>query len=255
MSTLKTLLKQATRDEPLFLTAPHAQWLEMPESEQVYSERAIAHVVSAMRGRYKRERSGRFSPSALGLCMRRGLFGYAGAPQQGENPDILDLMGLGNWGHWRWQAEGLSSGWLSKAEVWSVDREYPVGGTLDGLNSDDSIFELKTTRSQLFTKIVDREGEPKYDHLLQVHAYMRMTRRNKASLVYEDRDSGQFHEFRVVRDPDISRAVRELFEELTQFVRDDALPPMLDECEMRRGLVYGRCPYRTFCPTATRVTL
>lgn len=255
MSSLKSMLNQEKRGDQLIVTAPHTAWLETPEIEQSYSEEAIAHVVRVLRGEHKRERTKRFSPSSMGECNRRVVFGYVGAPRLGEDPDNLDLMGLGNWGHLRWQAEGLSQGWLTRAEVWSMDRAYPAGGTLDGVLLDGSIFELKTTRSQLFTKIVDRENEPNFHHLLQVHAYMRFTRRSKASIVYEARDSGQFHEFRVQRDPDISKIVAELLEELTQYVADDELPPMLDDCEMRRGDYYKRCPFRKYCPTATRASL
>src|SRR3954454_7159251 len=129
---------------PLFVTGPHTEWMERPEEEQIYSPEAIRFVGDVMAGKYARPRAGRFSPSSIGKCPRRLLFGFAGAPQVGENPDSSDLKGLGKWGHLRWQAEGLSMGWMEAGEVWTFDPVRRVGGSIDGMNADDSVFELKT---------------------------------------------------------------------------------------------------------------
>lgn len=256
MVSLKHLYKDAIAEGPQYpkmVIGPHTRWLERPEINQIYSEEAIQHVVRVLRGKAKKQRSGRFSPSALGECRRRVLFGWAGVDQVGEDPDVLDLMGLGSWGHLRWQAEGISAGWMQRGEVWVMDREYPMGGTMDGILADGSIFELKTVHEFVFSKIVDQLNEPKYNHLLQIHAYMRMSRRDMASLVYEARSTGQYHEYRVKRDPDISRAVREEIELLTEHTVDGTLPPMIDECVKHTGTVFKRCPYRKHCPSASRL--
>lgn len=255
MPTLKGLLEEAAKGHQLMVVGPHTQWLETPENDRLYTEAAITFVTDAMAGKYKKARPGRLSPSGLGDCQRRVLFSYAGAPALGENPDTHELFGLGNWGHYKWQAEGLSMGWLAQAEVWQHRPELNMGGSLDGVLEDDSIFELKTTRSFIYNRIVSRERTPKWEHLLQLHGYLALTERNWASLVYEDRDSGNYHEYRIERDQKIDTQLHQRLDRLNDHISDDTLPVMLDDCELRQGKIYHSCPFRKYCPTATQITL
>lgn len=253
MPSMKALLNAAVEAEqkgkiPLFVTEPHSKWLEIPEEDRLYTDEALAFIEQALRKQFKRPRDHRFSASSMGECERRILFGYAGAPQLPVPPDTLDLMGLGEWGHLRWQAEGLSMGYMSQGEVWLHDKGLRIGGSADAILSDNSVFELKTVRSQKYAKIT-RDLEPVYAHRLQAEAYMMMGGYWAVSLVYEDRDSGAFHEFRFARDDAVERDLLERLAKLNRFVDLDALPEMLYDCEAKVGFTYKACPYRKHCPT------
>lgn len=247
------------------VTGPHADWMELPEDQQVYTEAAIDHVARVLRKEFKYDRTGRYSPSSLGLCQRRVLFGYAGAPQVGDNLDSLDLMGLGTWGHLRWQAEGISAGWMKEGEFWKLVPEWRLGGSMDGILFDDTIFELKTAGYGIYKKVVVDAGGPKDEALVQTEAYFRLKNHDQrmlgkpevwmASVVYEERASGQFEEFRIERDEPMVKRVDLILEQLDDHVDRDTLPRMLSDCENRTGNVYRQCPYRKFCPTRTTVSL
>jgi hypothetical protein len=243
------------RSAPLFVTGPHVRWMEMTEAEQQYSPEAITFVAAVLRGDYNRPRKGRFSPSSIGKCPRRVLFGFAGAPEVGENPDSSDLKGLGKWGHLRWQAEGLTLGWMEAGEVWTFDPARRIGGSIDGMNADDAVVELRSGVGPKFTRVVAQNQEVEEEHRLQVQVYAETEGAELASIVYEDRGTGDFHEFRVEPTDQMSRRLAQRLEELNNRVEDDDLPPMLDDCERRAGTIYRNCPYRKWCPTATRVAI
>ena len=84
---------------------------------------------------------------------------------------------------------------------------------------------------------------------------MLLADRDRASVVYEDRGSGQFHEFRVGRDPEIEKEVLRQLKAFKSYIEADELPPMLDMCEQKMGSVYKRCPYRQDCPRLDSVSL
>lgn len=257
MPSLKDMLRAAQQPNalPLVVVPQHTRWLQMDEAERVYADEAIAFVAAVLRGDFKTERSRRISPSALGECPRRVLFGWAGAPQLPHNLDSQDLMDLGSWGHIRWQAEGITMGWITGhppnhgAEVFLSDGEN-LGGTLDAVMYDDSIFELKTVGTFLYNRVVGVEREPKLTHRLQVHAYFKLRGREgqEASIVYEDRTTGHYHEFRIAENAQTHVMVDQLLDRFDQRIEDGTLPPMLGDCEMRQGPVYRDCPYRQWCP-------
>jgi hypothetical protein len=254
VSNLKQMLRDSARGTALVVVGPHSEWMERPEEEQVYSEQALQFVMDSLRRKFKHERAGRFSPSALGKCPRRVVFGYAGAPQDPTDLDNQEQADHGSWAHLKWQAEGLTMGYMLDGEVWVHEEELRCGGSMDATLVDDSIFELKTVIWNKFNRIVMVANWPEYEHLLQTAGYMLLADKDNASLVYEDRGSGQFHEFRIPRTNKLEREVLRLLKSYASYVDEDALPPMLPECELRMGNTYRRCPHRTICPKASTVS-
>lgn len=251
--SMKALLEDPHESGELIVTPPHSQWLELPEDEQVYSERAIEHAVKVLRRQYKHPRVGRLSPSGLGYCQRKVLFSYVGAPQVGKNLDSEDLMAAGTQAHLWWQVEGLSypfgEPYMLDAEVWVYDEKLNMGGSIDAVLVDGSLFELKTVAWSKYNRIMSN-GYPEWEHLLQLHAYFVLSKTERASLVYVDRNTGQFREFRVVRDDDIEKELMRRISSLHGYINAEELPKMLDDCEMRKGYIYKDCQYRRFCPAA-----
>ena len=254
MTNLKAMLRDATAGTKLIVVGPHTEWMERPEEEQVYSDEALAFVMASLRRTFKHERAGRFSPSALGKCPRRVVFGFAGAPQLPTDIDNQEQADHGSWAHLKWQAEGLTMGYMTDAEVWVHDPEMLFGGSMDATLHEGSFFELKTVIWNKFNRIVMVANWPDYEHLLQTAGYMLLTDKDMASLVYEDRGSGQFHEFRIPRTNRLEREVLRLLRSYLSYAENDELPPMLPDCEIRIGNVYKRCPYRDLCPMAKSIS-
>ena len=254
MGTLKGLFEEAQRGNDLIVTQPHSRWLELPEDEQVYSPEAIKFVSQSLRKEFKHERPGRFSPSAMGECPRRIVFGYAGAAQLAPDLDNQEMMDHGSWGHLKWQAEGLTVGYMKEAEVWVHNEELRCGGSMDATLEDGSNFELKTAGHYVYQRVVGVEGWPKYENLLQDATYKLLADIDMSSIVYENRSSGQFHEYRVPRDTKLEKDVIVKLTTYSAYVDADELPPVLDMCSMRMGSVYKRCPFRSICLEATSVS-
>ena len=246
MSTLQQLRDSALAGMELVVTPAHTLWQEHTGGEEQYTERAIEFAADVWRGTFKHERSGRLSPSGMGGCERALQFGYQGAPRNPVKVDDLDLMAIGTKMHLMWQMEGLSAGYLTDAEVWVTDGDL-LGGSMDGILYDDSIFELKTMRSQVYAKWVAKEKTVKFDHLLQTEAYFRCSGRNRASLLYQDRDSGQTHEWRLKSDPRIEDALDEILQRAYGFIEVDALPTIYADCQSQTGFVFKQCSYSEHC--------
>lgn len=254
MPTLKELIRSIEQGDNLVVTYPHARWLEMPEQEQVYSPEAIEHVSKVLRREYKHERSGRFSPSAMGKCPRRIVLGYAGAPQLPPDLDNQEQMDHGSWTHLKWQAEGITMGWMKAAEVWTYSEDLWTGGSMDGDLEDGSNFELKTAGWNVYSKVVTIDHSPNFEALLQDATYKLLADKDWSSIVYEDRSSGQFHEFRYPRDAKLEKEVIRRIRSYQGYVEQDELPPVLPDCEMRVGTEYRRCPFRKNCLKAKTVS-
>lgn len=254
MSNLKQLLRSAAEGTTLVVVGPHSEWMERPEEEQIYSDRALEFVRASLAREFKHPRHGRFSPSSIGECPRRVVFGYAGAPALPFTLDNQEQADHGSWTHLKWQAEGLTMQYMTDAEMWVLDEDLRNGGSMDAALVDDSVFELKTVIWPKYNRIVLSAGWPEYQHLLQTADYMLLADKDMASIVYEDRGSGAFHEFRVPRTNKLEREVLRLLRLYASYADNDQLPPMLDDCVMKTGTVYRRCPYHPICPKATSVS-
>lgn len=238
----------------------HSQWMERSEEDQAFTPEAIQRGIEVLSNRHKVKRSERFSASGLGMCPRRQLFSFAGYPQEPTNLDSSDLMRSGTAAHFWIMLEGLSAGWLIEAEVFYRDEHYRVGGTLDGIISDASIWEYKSVASTVYDRVTTKKGSqfavgdktpevgPKYEHELQLEAYELLTGMPLKSLFYQNRNFGQYYEYRLGPNGERQEQLTKLLTKLNSHENDNTLPPMLDVCESRSGDIYNQCPYRVACP-------
>jgi hypothetical protein len=241
--------------QQLVVTNPHSLWMELPESEQIYSPAAKRHVWDAMSKKFKHQRTGRFSLSSIGMCPRRVVFGYAGAPQSKPTAESQAMMDNGTWAHLQWQAEGLTQEWMTSAEDWVLDTDLRAGGSRDGTLHDGGNFELKSCNQNIYRTIVGINRAPKYENLLQDAAYKLLDDLPAwSTVIYENRDMGAFHEFRVSRNTQIENEVQRLLKSYGSYVDNDDLPPMLEDCEAKVGWTYKSCPHKAICAGARTVS-
>lgn len=254
MTSLKALINSATSGENLIVTGPHYAWIERLETDQVPSPKAVAHAIRAYLRLYKHPRAGRFSASALGGCRRAVVFGYANAPQVITETAGEEIFNHGTVSHLRWQMEGLTMGYMAAAEVWVEDKELKVGGSLDAVLDNGDVFELKSAAPSVYRRVVEEARWPKAQNVTQADAYMLLKDAPFASLVYEDRSYGDFHEFRIERDTRREKALLRELRTLGRYLEEDDLPQMLDDCELRLGKVYRQCYFRQVCPKMSTVS-
>jgi hypothetical protein len=249
MSDFTQLLRKTVNGEDLPATYGMEKWIN--EGSIVTAEaQEIVNAVMLEDNTLGRGGEGRFRPSLIGYgCNRAQLFSFLDKPQDERNDSKSQMvMSAGTWSHYRWQTAGLSAGWLADIEVKVSYEPWHLRGAMDGLLSDGSGFELKTTgdRSYKFTT------EPKESHLIQIHAYMRALNIDKFSLVYENRDSLQHKEFRITRDPAVDWQLDVMFNALNGHLEQESLPEMLSPCieKNTKNFQYNYCNWQSSCPTA-----
>ena len=234
------------------VTAGVARWNEAGRPITADALARVHQVMLADMGG-RADGSGRIRPSSVGHpCTRHKLLSFLGAERTEFEEGSLDIMEAGTWGHYRWQVRGLSGGWLTAIEEPAEDRSWLLKGSADGIISDGSLFELKTTNSYTYDTVM-KTGEPTWEHRMQVGAMLRALEIDKASIVYEDRNfPARWHEFRwsLSGDEAILFALKLLRKDIRTQVRAKELPPMLVECVEMKGKIYEGCQFRYSCPAA-----
>lgn len=244
MSSLRQLLRAAKQDLPI--TVRHERWLaandaDYTEDALAFAQRALAREVGGGRNRRRL-----FRASGMGGCLRQRLFTYLGVEGQRDiTSGLANIFNTGHFLHLKWQMAGLTEGWLAKAEVPVENEELLLGGTMDGVLYDGSGFEFKTINSYGF-KGVTANG-PKAEHILQTHAYMLMNDMDAFSVVYENKDTGDWREYRVRREETAMAKVREEIDALHGSLERKELPVILDGCASKSTSQYRNCPFRGSC--------
>lgn len=227
------------------ITPRHDRWLGLHADDPLPDW--VAAWVAAQLTSGQRDRSTTFSASSTGRCERQQVLRYLDHPQQSSyDPQLNHRFQVGDWGHLRWQAQGLAAGWLKECEVPAFLPEYGLTGTMDGITDLGTGFEFKTIRHPGFNSVM-KEGEPKFDHICQVTAYMLATGLDLFSVVYESTFSGEWKEFVVPFDDGLANLVREALDRMAVAVNGQVLPEPLAECVDKKGSTYAQCPYRKDC--------
>jgi hypothetical protein len=227
------------------ITSRHDRWLGL-HADDPFPE-PVAQWVAGQLVRPQRDRSVTFSASATGRCERQQVLRFIDHPEQTSfDPQMNHRFQVGDWGHLRWQAQGLSAGWLREAEVAVALPEFGLSGTVDGITDLDGVFEFKTIRHPGFNAVL-KDGEAKFDHILQVTAYLMATGLRRASIIYESTFSGEWKEFVIDYDPDLAWLVTATLERMADAVAAKELPEPLEDCTYKQGSVYAQCPYRKDC--------
>lgn len=250
---LNDLVKATKADLPI--TVRHEQWL-IANPNPVYSEEALQFNDAHLRGEVggHRDRKLAFRASGMGACARKRIFarmGTVGISEQYSSAQA-NIFETGNDYHRRWQRAGLTEGWLIEAEVPLYSEELDLGGTMDGRIYDGSLFEFKSINSNGF-KWVSQQGRPRPDHLSQVAAYKLLDPTlTAASVVYENKDNGEWREYRVHFDAEIMEPMLTEMVNLKLAMVNHKLPVVLDDCSHRKGATYRQCPFRDVCLTTKR---
>lgn len=230
------------------ITTAHERWLALPESQRFWSFEAMEHAEKVFRGEVggKRHHEAPYRASGTGKCMRYRHF----QSEELIEASVVDtrlnnIFATGDFLHLKWQMMGLSAGWLIKAEVPVESRDGLLAGTMDGITAADSVFEFKSINKRGFSQVVT--FGPLESHILQTHAYMYAGDYEKTSIVYEDKDSGDWREFLVNRDEEIIKKVKDELETLDLDYSNEILVEPLSDCQEKRGSLYRQCPFRDIC--------
>jgi hypothetical protein len=227
------------------ITPRHDRWLGLHADDPVPHEIAL-WVASQLQGA-QRDRSVTFSASSTGRCERQQVLRFIAHPQVlGYDPQMAHRFQVGDWGHLRWQTQGLCAGWLAAAEVPVALAEYRMTGTMDGVVDTGEGFEFKTINNPGFNAVM-KAAAPKAEHVLQVHAYMMASGIRRFCIIYESTFSGEWKEFVVDYDHAVAEQVCITLDKMAGAVDEHQLPPVREDCLEKIGAVYNQCKYRKDC--------
>ena len=229
--------------DDLVISRRHEEWLANGEPG-MYNQRAIDFAQSQL-GKVDRKRQGTISASSLGECERYQQFVYIGMPRLPMDAKSMAKVQNGSFMHLRWQMEGLTEGWLRHAEVAVKSDAYHLMGTMDGINYDGSILELKSINSNGFSRV--STFGPLIPHLYQMATYMLCSGEEKGVFIYENKDTQEYTE--IVVDPDDLPMTEMLMKAETMWkaTQAEVLSEPLSDCMDKKGWKYNSCPFRDRC--------
>jgi len=234
--------KPTRPDKPI--TKALSEWDKVhtkPALDRLF-EVMTADTLTADRG----DGSGRIRPSSLEApCPRQQLLSFHGYRSlQGDDR----LMRSGTWAHYRWQLDMLSAGAVSDIEVVVEHTPWYLRGSLDGLAMDGTPVEVKQMGSRWYRIAVSAKRQRPHEwHLFQVHGYMKATGTRECSLIYENRETLDWHEFRIAFDPEVFHRLEEKMGFLVEHIDAGTMPKILPGCLSGEGTLFAKCGWRDAC--------
>jgi len=202
-----------------------------------------------------RNRSGSFSASAAGSCLRKQELGFIGAPEKSVLPGYqLSIFTLGTWTHRMLQAIMLSAKILEDIEIPLAWPKYQGKGSADGrghvwwdhakYQGREFIFEGKTVSARTWDKMT---VEMKAEHRKQIIRYCLVSGIHLASYFMFDKGniSGGAGWYEMVFEPtkeELEESEAELIE-LNQAVADRELHDLLPGCKLKIGTDWTYCGF------------
>jgi hypothetical protein len=139
-----------------------------------------------------------FHPSALGSCLRKVWLHHKGAPEEGrgKSDELKSFLTfeIGTYFHLFFQNLIERAGFLVQREVAIKNKKLKILGHADLVVEIDEIRyvgELKTINLRGFASV---SHQPKHDHKIQVHAYMKALDIDRAIILYYCKDTSEVRE-------------------------------------------------------------
>lgn len=213
--------------------------------------RWVARRVLDVMGTPDRDRSGSWSGSMAGDCLRRQELQFIGVSSVGKADSRLQMIFLnGTFTHLRWQATLLTAGLLDGIEITHRKPSWNSRCTLDGIGKAISGryggrefgFELKSRNEWAFNsqtlKGVDQKTRKQVDFEFLI------TGLDLFVIMNENKNNQQPKEWVFARDEDRVRDMRKQVKDLNRAVDTHKLHPQLEECrkQLKSGEFY-KCPF------------
>jgi len=198
--------------------------------------------------RSKRERSGKWSPSSLGQCMRRQYWNRLGEPESNP-PDsrALSIFKVGN----------LFEDFIFSILPKEIERQVKVQsefifGYADGV-TEDEVIEIKTQHSRKFWHVNKEKktneewtiAEHNPEHILQAGTYAVLLGKSYIRMIYVSKDDMCIDEYRVKVTPELRDKITTEVANLETYWVKKQLPPAVPRLYPDKK--YGGFKECTYC--------
>lgn len=225
-----------------------------------YTKEAVERVLEVMAHDLLTEDrgdgSGRIRPSSLyGPCDRQKILSFMGYRSADAKESMERAAERGTLDHYLWQMKGLSCGLMTDIELRGRYEPWKLEGSIDGQLYDGSGFELKTMMTWQFANLITKRDpetgqvNPRMTakHVEQVDGYFRIFGVRSFSLVYLDRNTGDWYEHRLHFDADRDATLEVKMERINAHIDAGTMPDLLHGCAKQRGNVYTDCLWKEAC--------
>lgn len=283
-------LQRRLRDGLVFLPPLWTALDQLPIDDDLPLDDWVAEIISDQMRKRPRNRSGSFSPSSAGKCLRAQMLAYCGYLGVRPEPSMRWIWHHGSWVHLKYQAIGLQLGTLTHIEHPVIVPQWRAMGSMDGLHVEHGyLVEIKTIGTSVETvedafvavaEVIDGGGSHEdlaprsasggwVQHMIwanrvQGQAYLdqaaasaTVSHIDRISFVYESKFGQVPTEFVVGHSEHLARQLADQREVLLAAAQARALPPQLPECaaELVDSPIvrtdHDGCGYRHVCADAT----
>lgn len=233
--------------EDLIITPAYEEWLDKNPEGTIDPD--VAALMAKLMSTPDRDRSGSFSASSAGRCLRRQELAFLGVKPPGVHTTQMSrIFNNGKWLHLKWQAELLTAGIIDNVEVTVKKPSLLARCTLDGVGmaakgrytNYEFGLEIKGRNSYTYDQQV--RNDPDEATRRQVDMQFLLGGLDIAVILNENKNNQGFHEWVFYRDDErIADAAHEL-RDLNRAIEKGRLHPMLPECKMQTG-EFKNCPF------------
>jgi len=238
------------------LTPRYVRYLN--EMAGQYNEDALAFGAYALSGARPERRRRLLNASQATWCMRQRMFEWL--RMEGKTPPTPELQNtfeIGSFMHLKFQMAGLTEGFLVEVErdMADYDEDHCFGARIDGVGFDGRMVEYKSARPDAYKKMVD-ERRPAFPYTAQTHYALILSDEDEASIVVENKGTGEWTEFPIRRSEYFTNLVLDEVDAFALYRKAKELPPRLPACQAVLDNGYGKapicgsCPFAGICPTA-----
>jgi hypothetical protein len=244
---VKEILEDAVKDE-LIITNEYNRFLMKWDG---VIAKPVAKKIAKLMSTPDRVRSGSFSASGAGKCMRRQELQFLGVPVEGSiAPQQRRIFENGTWAHYRTQATLMTAGILDGIEVTAKRKKIRSRCTLDGVgearsgrySGADFGLEIKSANEwayqHQFTKGATDGVRAQVDFQFLITGFDIMV------ILNENKNNQALKEWVLVRDQERVNRLAKRLQEMNGAIERQRLHPLLDECRKRNktGEFY-KCPF------------
>lgn len=245
-AALRTMLDQSLKED-LIITPAYEEWLDKNPEGTI--DPGVAALIAKLMSTPDRDRSGSFSASQAGLCLRRQELQFIGVKPPGVHGTQTNrIFNNGKWLHLKWQAELLTAGIIDAVELTVRKSSLTARCTLDGVGVaasgryTDYDFGLEIKGRNLYTYGEQVKNDPDEKTRRQMDMQFLLGGFDVMVALNENKNNQEFHEWVFYRDDDRVADARQELEDLNRAIEKGRLHPMLAECKAQTG-EFNKCPF------------